>query len=78
MHCSTEYNEQVVECNFSVPKKYVYKSNLRQDDFAYLIITSNVFALKVWTDLINVFNQHIKPEYSKITSDTAIIIKIQV
>ena len=50
MHCSTVYNEQVVECNFSVPKKYVYKSNLRQDDFAYLILTSNIFALKDCTD----------------------------
>ena len=46
MHSCTEYNEQDVERHFSVPIKYIYRSNLRQDDVAYLILTSNIFALK--------------------------------
>ena len=50
MHSCTEYNEQDVERHFSVPIKYIYRSNLRQDDVAYLILTSNIFALKDCTD----------------------------
>ena len=50
MHSSTEYNEQHVERRIDVPIKYIYKSNLRQDDAAYLILTSNIFALKDCTD----------------------------
>ena len=50
MHSSTDYNEQHVERRIDVPIKYIYKSNLRQDDAAFLILTSNIFALKDCTD----------------------------